>query len=352
MKLKDIIIKLDKSNIKAGSGKEYGKYPLYTCSQLINKFLDDYQVDEEAIVISTGGLFSIHYVNGKFNYSTDCFVFKTKRFKAKYIYYYLLSKSNYINNMFRGAGLKHLNKNELLALEIEEKNIKEQEEIISKLDMIINAIENRKEQIIDLNKIIESQFITMFGDPILNEKHWVTAKLNDVAPTKHYKGEHDDKVWLLNLDMVESNTGKIIDYIYESKEKIVSSTCSFDETNVLYSKLRPYLNKVVVPDRKGFATSEMIPLSPKENKLDRVFFGYLLRGKSFVNYISEKVSGAKMPRVIMEEFKNIDVILPPMEKQKIFSEFTIRINLKEKNCYNDIVDLEKLLEIKMYEYFS
>ena len=111
MILKELINKFDKSSIKAGEGLEKGQFPLYTCSPLVNKYLDDYICDGEAIVISTGGNFAVHYVNGKFNYSTDCYVFNTDKLDTKYLYYYLISKTDDINKLFRGAGLKHLNKN-------------------------------------------------------------------------------------------------------------------------------------------------------------------------------------------------------------------------------------------------
>lgn len=67
---------------------------------------------------------------------------------------------------------------------------------------------------------------------------------------------------LLNLDMVESNTGKVIDYVYCDESEIGNSTVWFDTRNVLYSKLRPYLNKVAIPEKAGYATSEMLPMRP------------------------------------------------------------------------------------------
>ena len=102
----------------------------------------------------------------------------------------------------------------------------------------------------------------MFGDVILNDKNWETKKIKDIAPSKNYDGAFDENVWLLNLDMVESHTGEIINYTYVQKSSIGSSICSFNEEYILYSKLRPYLNKVVIPDKKGFATSELVPLKP------------------------------------------------------------------------------------------
>ena len=163
MILKDIIKKFDKSNIKAGDGLDRGVYPLYTCSPIVNRYLNNYLCDDEAIVLSTGGNFSIHYVNGKFNYSTDCFVFNTDKYNLKYLYYYLLSKRDDINKMFRGAGLKHLNKNEFVLLNVKEIDLKEQTHIVNKLDKINEMIELRKNEIEKCNNLIKSQFVEMFG---------------------------------------------------------------------------------------------------------------------------------------------------------------------------------------------
>lgn len=65
----------------------------------------------------------------------------------------------------------------------------------------------------------------------------------------------------MNLDMIESQTGIVIEKIYQKAEDALSVQ-AFDEDNVLFSKLRPYLNKVVLPDDKGLATTELVPLRP------------------------------------------------------------------------------------------
>lgn len=111
-----------------------------------------------------------------------------------------------------------------------------------------------------------SQFIEMFGNPVTNTKGWKTAKIKDVAPEMPSKEQLSGKIWLLNLDMIESNTGRIIEKVYEDVENALSVQ-SFDEGNVLFSKLRPYLNKVVIPDEPGMATTELVPLRPEPSKL-------------------------------------------------------------------------------------
>ncbi len=184
----------------------------------------------------------------------------------------------------------------------------------------------------------------MFGDPITNPKAWETKKLIDVAPIKNYQGDFEDRIWLLNLDMVEAQTGNILDYLYVDKSKIGGSTCSFDESNILYSKLRPYLNKVVIPMKKGCATSELLPLSPSE-LLNRIYLAYLLKNDSFVAFISEKVAGAKMPRVQMEDFRKFPCMLPPLYMQNEFASLIQQLDkskVRMKKCLKMIAFIRHL----------
>ena len=264
----------------------------------------------------------------------------------KYMYYYLLASN--IPNTGYNRHFKWVKE-----LSFKPVDINSQMMIVNKLDKINNLIDCRKKEIEKCDNLIKSQFVEMFGDPIINEKNWVTDKINNVAPAKSYKGDFSsDRVWLLNLDMVESDTGRIIDYLYEDIGNIGNSTCCFSEDNVLYSKLRPYLNKVVIPYEKGFATSEMVPLYPDKNKLNRTFLTYLLRSNSFVDYISVKVSGAKMPRVIMEEFRKYKIILPPIELQNKFAQIVEQIDKQKFEFENSLKKLEELQASLMQEYFG
>ena len=174
------------------------------------------------------------------------------------------------------------------------------------------------------DELVKSQFIEWFGSPIKNEKEWKSAKMSDVAPAEVFKGKvesADNLYWLLNLDMIESNTGRVIEKVRVPLKDIGTSTYAFSTENVLFSKLRPYLNKVIVPDGNGYATTELIPLMPDREKLNIDFFTSLLRGDEFLSFIETQVSGTKMPRVQMNVFWNFDVILPPIELQEQFAEF-------------------------------
>lgn len=174
------------------------------------------------------------------------------------------------------------------------------------------------------DELVKSQFIEMFGNPMANDKHWPTKKMKDIAPSSPYTGEiskTNNRYWLLNLDMVESNSGRIIEKVYVPESEVGQSTTTFSSDYVLFSKLRPYLNKVVVPDDTGYATTELVPLLPQRQLLNQLYLAQLLRGDEFLSFISAQVSGTKMPRVTMNVFWNFDVMLPPLDLQEQFAAF-------------------------------
>lgn len=192
-------------------------------------------------------------------------------------------------------------------------------------------------------EMVKSQFIEMFGNPVTNTKGWKTAKIKDVAPEMPSKEQLSGKIWLLNLDMIESNTGRIIEKVYEDVENALSVQ-SFDEGNVLFSKLRPYLNKVVIPDEPGMATTELVPLRPEPSKLHKVFLSHLLRGNQFVNYANDIAGGTKMPRMPLTELRNFDCILPPMDKQLEFVFIAEQVDKSEFELRKSIDAIDQVIK--------
>ena len=148
---------------------------------------------------------------------------------------------------------------------------------------------------------------------------WPTAPLGDVAPAKSLRSTDvtdETPVWQVTLDHIESNTGLLLQKNVRPYGEAGNSTHWFDDRHVLYSKLRPYLNKVLLPDELGLGTTELVPLCPVPGTLDRKYLAYYLRSKKFVNWVSGQIAGAKMPRVSMKVFWGHEIPLPPLKEQK------------------------------------
>ena len=163
--------------------------------------------------------------------------------------------------------------------------------------------------------------------------------IKQVAPEEPSRERQTGTVWILNLDMIESHTGKIIDKVYDEDTNLIS-VAPFDEGNVLYSKLRPYLNKVVIPKGKGYATTELVPLRPNQEYLNLTFFSHLLRGDDFVTYANTISSGTKMPRMPLNDLRNFQCILPPMEEQLKFEKVAEQADKSEFiGCKSQFIEM-------------
>lgn len=272
---------------------------------------------------------------------------------AEYLGHYFNSQiyRKKISDLALGANINNIRNEHIDELYLNFPNDLAQKRISEVLDKISLLIDKRKKQLKKLDELVKSRFVEMFGDPVENDKGWQHQAIDKVAPSSAWAGDNSERVWLLNLDMVEAQTGRIIDCLYIEKEQVGTSTHGFDEGNVLYSKLRPYLNKVVVPTKKGYCTTELVPLRPNA-MLNRQFLANLLRSEAFVSFIKEKVVGAKMPRVSMNVFREFECILPPLELQEQFAAFVEQIEKVKLHVQKSLQKLETLKQAQMQKYFG
>ena len=263
-------------------------------------------------------------------YGQNMYLVRIDESKVNKRYFLNFFKSNCVKCALEGkqnqSTQKYLKANHIEDLIIPVPDVTKQELIAKQLDKLAYIIALRTNELKQLDELIKARFVEMFGLPVSNTKGWQTELMEDVAPIVNYKGKFDEEIWLLNLDMVEAQTGRILDYLIVNEDEVGNSTCTFDASNVLYSKLRPYLNKVVIPDRCGYATSELIPLQPVNTKINREYLAFMLRSDEFVNMINEKVAGAKMPRVSMGDFRKFSVPVPPIELQNQFADFVNQVD--------------------------
>jgi len=338
--------------IKKSEYLNKGKHPIIDQGQ---EFVVGFTNDENGIFNGVPAIIFgdhtriIKYIDKPFFIGADGVkVLKSKIDDIEYKYlYYALRNINIVNTGYN-RHFKWLKESKFIL-----PNRVTQKEIVSILDGIENLIYLKNQQLSAYDQLIKSRFVEMFGDPVLNPKDWNTDKLQNVCAVNKYKGEVESingKVWLLNLDMVESNTGKIIDYVYEDESNVASSTIKFDSHCVLYSKLRPYLNKVVVPLKSGYATSEMI--SMKSDRINKYFLSNILMMNSFVDFANGTAYGAKMPRASIDMIKNFDLILPPIDLQNEFSDFVQQIDKLKFSVQKSLEETQILFDSLMQKYFG
>lgn len=166
---------------------------------------------------------------------------------------------------------------------------------------------------------------------------WTSYSLGDVAPSaSNDLPAPSTTVWNLSLEDIESTTGRVLARSRCQVNELGSSKCAFDSRHVLYSKLRPYLNKVVLPDGPGVGTSELIPMLPDSSRICREYLAHYLRSPSFIDFANANTRGANLPRIAMPELWRHHIPVPKSidEQRRIVN----RIN----ECLSRVEEIEKL----------
>ena len=123
-----------------------------------------------------------------------------------------------------------------------------------------------------------------------------------------------DSAWILDLEDIEKDSGVILQKVRQDERNAGSTKHRFHKGQVLYSKLRPYLNKVVLADEDGYCTSEILPLEFERNILPQ-YARYFLMSQTFLRYANKCSYGVKMPRLGTADGKKAIISVPPVKEQ-------------------------------------
>ena len=148
---------------------------------------------------------------------------------------------------------------------------------------------------------------------------WTECTLGDLVPygstQKAEPTEIPAEAWVLELEDIEKDTSRIVQRVTFAQRKSKSTKNRFLAGDVLYGKLRPYLNKVVRADEDGYCTTEIIPLRPPRQIAGGYLF-YWLKSPAFLDYVTSVSHGLNMPRLGTDAGKRAHFVLAPSNEQK------------------------------------
>ncbi|MDV6343510.1 restriction endonuclease subunit S [Nitrosomonas sp. Is37] len=186
---------------------------------------------------------------------------------------------------------------------------------------LLKAIEAEKQRLVEEGKIKASKPLLAIKPeemPYQLPKGWAWVRLGEIANYNGRKNVGSDEIppntWLLDLEDIEKDTSRVIYRAQYSERQSKSTKSTFKKGDVLYGKLRPYLNKVIVADNDGVCTTEIVPIFPY-NGVDSKFLKWLLKCPSFLAYVNSLMYGVKMPRLGTEDAIMSIHLLPPFSEQ-------------------------------------
>ncbi len=167
-------------------------------------------------------------------------------------------------------------------------------------------------------------------------KSWKWVRLGDVTnygkAEKCKPGELKPGIWVLELEDLEKDGGRLLSVIRYPERRSLSDKNIFQKGDVLYGKLRPYLNKVLVASEVGVASSELLPIRWYGDGNSEYLRNVLL-SDYFSGYVNQRTYGMKMPRLGTEDGQRAPLPLPPLVEQK-------RIVQKVKEIMAQLDELE------------
>lgn len=319
-KLKDICEK-DSSNvnIKDLVGLE-GEYPIYGASGLIQNINFYHQEEEYIGIIKDGsGIGRTMLLPSKSSViGTIQYILPKKGNSIHFINYALQSLD--LSKYKQGAAIPHIYFRDYGETELVVPPLPEQKRIVEILNQKFVQIDqlkqNAEKNLQNAKELFQAELTKAFSNNTWEKKRLgdvcgITSKLVD--PTQ---SEYLDLYHVGGANIV-SETGKIIDLKTSKEEGLSSGKFTFDNSMVLYNKIRPYLKKVARPNFSGLCSADMYPLSPKSS-IEKDFLYYVLISKSFTDYAISKSDRAGMPKVNRDALFSFSFPLPPLsEQQKI-----------------------------------
>ena len=198
--------------------------------------------------------------------------------------------------------------------------------------VLLERIRAEKERLIKEGKIKRSRKTTKTSDAACDKQEvpfevpsgWVWTTLGEISNYGSSQNEQvkdiQDDSWILELEDIKRETADIIQYLSKKDRRINGVRHKFSEGDILYSKLRTYLNKVLVAPKGGFCTTEIMPLNTYGG-ISNKYVCNVLRSPYFLGYTQNCVYGVKMPRLSTTDACKGSIPLPPLaEQQRIVEE--------------------------------
>jgi restriction endonuclease S subunit len=259
-----------------------------------------------------------------------------EKLDKKFLFYSLMAKNW---DQIAGSDVKvkgkTLNKQKLAAVEIEVPTLSAQANIVQKLDAAFEELRTLEAEVLEQEiKTVEFYEVSVmskfFGKDFPKRAFGTALEIErSFSKTKE----------IPYLGMEDMTSNQLYLATVPEVKQVKSQTFTFNDNHILYGRLRPYLNKVVIPEFSGHCSTEVFPLRVKDGN-DRDFFGRLISSRTICEQINQTCTGARMPRANMEAVMKVEVPIPKPEEQKRIAGELELLDL-EMAMYRDNVQAKK-----------
>ena len=237
--------------------------------------------------------------------------------------------------------------------------MEEQKEITDIISKISYVIEKRKQELSDLDELIKSRFVEMFGDMILNPNGWERVMLGMICDVRD--GTHDSpKYYMEGYPLVTSKnvTGGRIDFtdcslICEEDYNKINQRSKVDVGDILMPMIGTVGNPVIVDIDAEFAIKNVALIKFREDaKVVNIFVKALLKSNYFDATVLSKVRGGTQKFISLGDIRKLELLLPPIGLQYQFVNFVNQVDKSKVIVQKSLDETQLLFDSLMQKYFG
>ena len=331
-------------------------YPVYGANGIIG-YYDKYNHENPVVTITcrgaTCGTVNITEPKSYITGNAMCLDNVRPDILLEYLYYCLLHYD--FSNVISGSAQPQITRQGLEKVKIAICSIEEQNKKTSSLRKISTVIAARRQQLQKLDELVKARFVELFGDLKSNPMEWPVVPFTEFAKidgnmTTDYEKYADYPH--IGIDSIEKGTGALKGYRTVREDGVISGKYIFTPQHIIYSKIRPNLNKVALPDFEGLCSADAYPILPNHSNCNRVFLAIALRSEYFLEYILQFSSRTNLPKVNRKEITGFRMPLPPLKLQEQFAAFVEQTDKSKVAVQKALDEAQLLFDSLMQKYFG
>ncbi len=340
-----------------------GKYPIYGSGGIMG-YADAYICPAETVVIGRKG--SINkpiFVETPFWNVDTAFGLSANRdtLSPKYLYYFCESFD--FEQLNTTVTIPSLTKANLLQIDIPLPLLEEQNEIVMKLDKIVDLITKRREQLDKLDALVKARFVEMFGDPVSNPKGWPSYHLSKFITfltsgsrgwsqyfTDHgkyfitIKNVKDCRITLNDVQyVIPPDNAEAIRTKVEVGDLLISITADLGRTGVVTEEIASH---------GAYINQHLTCIRLRKDLLHPLYAAYYLESKAGKMQFDAKNQTGVKAGLNFNAINSLQILVPPMELQDSFVNFVEEIDKNKEQVKQSLEKLETLKKALMQKYFG
>lgn len=344
--------------LDANASSEDGRYPFFTCSKEPLK-IATYSFDCECVLVAGNGDLNVKYYKGKFDAYQRTYIIEDDsngKLYMPYLYYFLSKYVEALRIQAIGGVIKYIKLGNLTEAMLGLPSIDEQKKIVERLKLVEEAVRIQRETLNELDTLVKSRFVEMFGDPVSNSKGFNELTLPELGEFGRGVSKHrprnapellGGKYPLIQTGEVANADLYVTDYektyselgYQQSKMWKEGTLCITIAANIAKTAILKFA--ACFPDSVvGFKANE---------KTNEIFIHYWF--SFFQSILEAQAPESAQKNINLKILSELKVITPNIELQNQFADFVHEVDKLKSEVQKSLDEMQKLFDSLLQKYF-